>query len=111
MCAFLELGNRPVLPANTRTKLLEDAFLTRLPIAPASVLEYTVELFLSLPPALLDGRNQILFVCMAKITGDVRVLQSLQWRESVLCVQVGYGTCKGWSIDMGLGKEVVPESD
>ena len=77
MCALLELRNRPVLPANTRTKLLKDAFLTRLPLAPASVFKYTVELFLSLPPALLDGRNQILFVCMTKVPRNIGIVQGL----------------------------------
>lgn len=109
MRTLLEVCHSPVLPSNACTELLKHAFLARLPISPPPIFQHAVELLLRLPPALFNGRNEILLVRMAKVAGDIGVLKRLQWREGGLGVQVCDRVRERGCIDVSLGKQVVPE--
>lgn len=102
MEALLHFGQRLVVTTRTTTEFLEHSSFLRLPILPAAVLEEPIEILLRLSSALLDRGYEILFVCMAEVASDVRILERLQWRKRRGGVQVRYGTGQRRCIDVCL---------
>lgn len=88
MCALLKLSNRPVLSPDPGTKLLEDAFLARVPVSSTAIFEYPIELLLSFSAAFLDGGDEVLFVSMTEVTCNISVLKGLKRGEGGLSVEV-----------------------
>lgn len=78
MEALLHLSQRLVVTARATSEFLKHTPFLRLPILPAAILKEPIEIFLGFPPALLDRGYEILFVSMAKVSGDVSVLEGLQ---------------------------------
>ena len=108
MCALLQLRHCPVVPTNPCTKLLKHPLLPPLPFASPTFLQHAVEVLLCLPPTFLNGRNQVLFVSMTQVAGDVGVLECLKRRECRLSIEVCDGTRKSGRVNTGLGKKEVP---
>ena len=77
MEALLHLGQRLVVAHRATSEFLEHASFLRLPILPTAVFEESIKVLLRLSSALLDRGYQVLFVCMAEVTGDVCVLEGL----------------------------------
>lgn len=106
VCAFLELEG-PAVASDASANFFKDALLLCFPFLLASLLEDSVELFLGLLPPLLDGGDEVLFVGMAEVAGDVCVLEGLEGGEGGGGVEVGDGACECGGVDAGLGEQKV----
>lgn len=106
MGAFLELEGL-VVCTDASANFLKEAFLLCLPVLLTSLFEDSVKLFLGLFSSFLDGRDEVLFVCMTEVARDVRVLEGLEGGESGRGVEVGDGTGQRRCIDVSLGKEEI----